>query len=119
MEDSRSGAQVDGVRLQGAAYFLPHLRVRLPWQQTIWLAVDGIGLVQFGGSTPADEAREMAEIRKADTGVKKHGIKTTVLSNIASCMEGGEDYRDFPVPGRTPGSSGSKKQRVGKKLSAS
>ena len=33
----------------------------------------------------------------AGIGVKKHGIRATVLNKIAS-HEGGEDYPDLPIP---------------------
>ena len=70
----------------------------------IWPATSWIGLVQFGGLIEiilAEEAGEMGEIvRKANTGVKKHGKRTTVLSKIDSDKEEGEDYPDLPVPGQ-------------------
>ena len=38
-------------------------------------------------------------VRKANTGFKKHGIRATVLSRIASCEEEGDDYPNKSVSG--------------------
>ena len=47
------------------------------------------------------EVGEMGEIvRNANTGVKKHGTRATVLSKAASFSEEGQDYQDLPVPGQ-------------------
>ena len=48
---------------------------------------------------PTDEVREMGEtVRKVNTGVKRHGIKTTVFSRIFSYTEEGDDHLELPVP---------------------
>ena len=72
---------------------------------------DSFGTMQFGpplmesywyglerhilGAVPLDKIKEVGEIvRKANTGVRRHGVRATVLSKIASAKEEGSD-----VPG--------------------
>ena len=53
---------------------------------------------------PADEMRRMCEIvRKANTGVRRHSTRTTVLITIASGEEKGSGYPDLPIPGMRVG----------------
>ena len=49
----------------------------------------------------ADEVREMVDVvRKANAGVKKQGIRPTLLRRIAFYMEERNDYPNLPVPGQ-------------------
>ena len=56
---------------------------------------------------PADETRRMGEIvKRANAGVRKHGVRATVLIKIASGKEEGSSYPDL-VPDQRLGRKGS------------